>query len=65
MCLYMNCAEVKRHLLGVSSLLPTYGSWGLNSGLQTWLQVTLPAEQSSAAVKGNQCPPAVLHRSAL
>lgn len=40
----MNCAEVKRHLLGVSSLLPTYGSWGLNSGLQTWLQVTLPAE---------------------
>ena len=48
--LYCICAyaEVREPLAGVGSLLPTRGSWGLNSSGQAWRwrQAPLPSETS-------------------
>lgn len=38
------CVAVRGHLVGVISLFPSCGSWGLNSGLQAWWKKPLPSK---------------------
>lgn len=38
------CMVITGQLVRTSSLLPLYGSWGLNSGPQAWKQGPLPFE---------------------
>lgn len=42
----MHMHESQREACNVSSLLLPYRSWELNSGHQTWQQVSLPTEPS-------------------
>lgn len=41
------CVEIREQLAkGVSSFLPSHGSWGLNYGFQAWQQMPLLTEIS-------------------